>query len=61
MMKISYSKGWFRAKKRPIEPWPEERARTAHEQRLPYVAVIGMNEKPSAFVEFNDDYVGVGF
>jgi hypothetical protein len=58
---ISYSKGWFRAKKRPLEPWDEARARKAHDQREPYAATANAGGAPKIFLEFSGDYVGVGF
>jgi len=58
---VSYCRAWFRAKKVALEPRSREEASTAHERRLPYVAIVGEHERPRAFVEMNADYVGVGF
>jgi hypothetical protein len=60
MEAVSFGKGWFRAKKRLTESWDESKARFAHEQRQPYVAVVGNAESIRCFVEANNDYIGVG-
>lgn len=58
---ITFGKSWFRAKKRLTETWDEPKARIAHEQRLPYVAVVGSAGSIKCFIEANNDYIGVGF
>jgi len=60
-MDIHYSDGWFRAKKRPGELWTPEQARDAYSHRKLYAVVAGPLTRPHAFIEFNKDYVGVGF
>ena len=60
-MDIHYSDGWFRAKKRPGELWTPDRAKSAYDQRELYAAIAGPLNKPTAFIEFNKDYVAVGF
>ena len=60
-MDIHYSDGWFRAKKRPGELWTPDQAKAAYDQRKLFAAIVGPLEKPSAFLEFNKDYIGVEF
>lgn len=60
-MDIHYSDGWFRAKKRPGELWTPARAKAAFDRRELHAAIIGPLTSPRAFIEFNKDYVGVGF
>jgi hypothetical protein len=58
---IYYCKSWFRAKKKPTELWSEEKAETAHRNRLPYTALVGSAEQPYCFVNVADKVVGIGF
>ena len=58
---IYYCKSWFRAKKRPTEIWPAEKAEAAHRNRQPYTALVGSAERPYCFVEVVDGVIGVGF
>jgi hypothetical protein len=60
-MEIHYTDGWFRAKKRPGELWSSERAHSSFKQRTLYAAVIGPLKHPTAFMEFNRDWIGVNF
>src|SRR6266550_4092128 len=60
-MDIHYSDGWFRAKKQPGKLWTPGQAKAAYDRCKLYVAIVGLLEKPSAFIEFNKDYVGVEF
>jgi hypothetical protein len=60
-MKIIYGYKWFRAMKRLTETWDENRARSCHENRQLYVAVVEKDASPSCFVEIKNDYIGVGF
>jgi hypothetical protein len=61
MSAVFYSKGWFRAKKKPLELFSEERARALHEKGELYCALIGSTEKPNCFLEVTSSFVGVGF
>ena len=61
MKRITFGKSWFRAKKGLTETWDEPKARIAHEQRQPYVAVVENDEGILCFIEANYDYIGVGF
>ena len=58
---IYYCKSWFRAKKKPTELWPAEKAEAAHLSGQPYTALIGSAEKPYCFVDVTDTVIGVGF
>lgn len=58
---VYYCKSWFRAKKRPIEIWTEEQARSAHASRNLYTVLMGSADAPCCFLEVNDKFVGVGF
>jgi hypothetical protein len=60
-MKLTFCNGWFRAKKRPGELWTEKQAKDAFDNRRLHTVVISHDDKPAAFIEFNGDYVGVGF
>jgi hypothetical protein len=60
-MDIHYSRGWFRAKKRPNDLWTEHEAKAAYDRRELHTAIAGPLNHPIAFIEFNKDYVGVGF
>ena len=61
MQAIRFGKSWFRARKQLTESWEEAAARTAHDQRLPYVAVSTDAERIRWYVEVSNDYFGVGF
>lgn len=56
-----FGKSWFRAKKRLTELWDEKKAKLAHEERKPYVALIEKSRQIFCFIEANNDYIGVGF
>jgi len=60
-MKVFFCKSWFRAKKCPTEMWSEDQAKVAHENGLPYTALIGAIEQPYCFLEVSKKTVGVGF
>lgn len=61
MHAIHYSKSWFRAKKRPVEPYSEAKARALHEAGSLYCAQIGQPDAPSCFLEITGDWIGVEF
>ncbi|MGI9415947.1 MAG: hypothetical protein ACR2PM_19900 [Hyphomicrobiales bacterium] len=63
MTQTHYCKSWFSAKKRAIQPWDEEQARSAHEGRLPYTVLVGDPESPHAvlLVSGKMNFVGVDF
>jgi hypothetical protein len=61
MERISFGKSWFRAMKRLTELWDIQKAKTAHEQRRPYVAVMENSGGNHSFIEVNNDYFGIGF
>jgi hypothetical protein len=48
---VYYCKRWFRAKKKPTELWPDDKAETAHRARQAYTALIGSAERPYCFVD----------
>lgn len=56
-----FCKSWFRAKKRPIEEWSEERARVAHERGELYTVLVGSTAEPWCFLEVTGQFVGVSF
>lgn len=58
---IYYCKSWFRAKKKPTELWPAEKAEAAHRSKQPYTALVGSAEAPYCFLDLADKVVGVGF
>ena len=58
---VYYCKSWFRAKKKPTEPWSEDKAKAAHRDKLPCTALIGSPEQPYCFLNVADHIVGVGF
>jgi hypothetical protein len=60
-MEIHYTDGWFRAKKRPGELLADKDAKALYDRRGLHAAVIGPLDKPRAFIELNNDYVGVSF
>jgi hypothetical protein len=60
-MRLTFGKQWFIADKHLTEVWDESRARMAYTNRHLHTAVVGAPERPLAFIEFNGDYVGVGF
>jgi len=60
-MNILYGKSWFRAKQCFTESWNEVKASKAHSMRHPYAVLIEEMHKKICFIEFNNDYVGVGF
>ena len=60
-MDVHYCRSWFRARKRATDMCDEGRARSAHDSRQLYTALLGSATAPSCFVEFNMDYAGVEF
>jgi hypothetical protein len=58
---IYFCKSWFRAKKRPIEIWPEDQARAAHVNKQYYTVLVDSINRPYCFLEIADKVVGVGF
>lgn len=58
---LYYCKSWFRARKKPTEIWSEEQARTAHERKEQYTALVDSAERPYCFLDISDGVVGVGF
>ncbi len=61
-MRLRFGKSWFRARKRFTEEWESAKALEAHMNRQAYVAKVeGDGEGLCCFVEFNNDYVGIGF
>lgn len=61
-MTQSFCKGWFIAKKKITQPWPEEKARTAHQAGEPYTVVLGSPEQPDCFIEVvAGEFAGVTF
>lgn len=61
MKQITYSDGWFRARKMPGEIWSEKEAKERHNKREYYGVVVGDLEAPECFIEINDSFVLVGF
>ena len=61
LMEIHYAKGWFRADKVVTDPWTPKKAKKAYDRRTLHTVIAGPMEKPTAFIEFNMDYVGIGF
>nr|WP_143028939.1 lytic transglycosylase [Massilia sp. PDC64] len=58
---VYYCKSWFRARKKPTELWPAEKAEAAHRNRLPYTALVGSADQPYCFVNVADKVIGIGF
>lgn len=61
MMTIQYYERWFRAKKCPIKALETDAARDAYSKRTLFTVVTFDGPRAIAFLEFNNDYVGVGF
>ena len=61
MSTIVFSKGWFRAKKRPLEIYNYEKAQALHKAGELYCALVGSAERPRCFLEIKRGFVGVGF
>lgn len=61
MSTIFYCKGWFRAKKRPLEAYTFEKARALHNDGELYCALVGSEDRPTCFLEIARGFVGVGF
>jgi len=61
MRPIHYCKGWFRAKKRSLEPFTDTTAKSRHESGEMYCALIGDPAEPSCFLEITKGFVGVDF
>jgi hypothetical protein len=60
-MKIAYCQGWFRYEKRATSPLSTPTAKLAFEKRKLCCVIVGDFEHPDCFIEFNKDYVGIGF
>lgn len=58
---VFFCKSWFRAKRRAIEPWTEEKAQQAHVSGNLYAALIGSQERPRCVLEIAAHFVGVEF
>lgn len=61
-MKFTYTKGWFRAHKRPLALWDVEDARREHEAGRMYTVLLGdFLEHPIAFLEVHlaKGFIGV--
>jgi hypothetical protein len=58
---IHYCKSWFRAKKKPTELWPDDKAEAAHRGRQAYTALVGSADRPYCFVDVADKIIVVGF
>ncbi len=61
MSEVFYCKGWFRAKKRALEPYTAVQAQALHEGGELYCALIGSHTNPTCFLEVKRGFVGVGF
>lgn len=61
IMEYFYCRTWFRAKKQPIDLLSREEAETLHSARKQYTVLLKSAEKPDAFIEINNDFVGVSF
>jgi hypothetical protein len=46
---------------KPIKVLSPEEALELHHERKPYTAVIGNIERPTCFIEVNNDFLGVSF
>ncbi|MBV1879820.1 MAG: hypothetical protein KUG79_19410 [Pseudomonadales bacterium] len=60
-MKFHYSRGWFRAKKKPLALYSESEAKTQHDNLDLYCVLVNDVESPTAFIEINNDFYGVAF
>lgn len=61
MSTVSFSKGWFRAKKLSLEAYTYEQAHALHQKGEFYCALIGSVASPTCFLEIKHGFVGVGF
>ena len=61
MSRLTYCKGWFRAKKVALEPYTAEQARRRHESGDLYCVLVGFPEAPTAFLEIVRGSVGVSW
>jgi hypothetical protein len=59
--KYHFAGGWSRTRKEVTEWWDTDKARQAHEARKLYTVIVGDVARPSAFLEVNGGFVGVGF
>jgi hypothetical protein len=56
-----FAGGWSRALKQVTQSWDADQARRAHEAGKLYTVLVGDAERPTAFIEVNGKFVGVGF
>jgi len=60
-MDISYCTKWWLARKRPVKIMRESVARRRHENRQPYVALLGSAHEPRFVVDLAGEWVSIDF
>src|SRR5204862_2377374 len=60
LTKMLFGTSWFRAEKRITEPLDGDVARQRHLERESYCVLMTSDDQLEIYIEFNNDYVGVG-
>lgn len=60
-MDIAYCEKWWLTRRKPVNVLSKDSARQRHENRQPYVALLGGAEKPRFIVDLAGDWVSVDF
>ena len=60
-MKIIHCKGWSLRRKYPNQPYSETEAEKLYQGRKPFGVVIERKDKPFCFIDFNNQFIYVGF
>ncbi|PQO43872.1 hypothetical protein [Blastopirellula marina] len=60
-MEIAFCEKWWGARKRPLNIISEEAARTRHEKRKPYVALLGGVDHPRFVVDIAMEWATINF
>lgn len=60
-MDIVYCKKWWLSRKKPVNMMSEDSARQRHENRKPYVALLGAADEPRFIVDVAGEWVSVDF
>lgn len=60
-MEITYCEKWWVARRRPVSLLSKDSARQRHENRQPYIALLGGVDKPRFIIDVADNWVSVDF
>lgn len=60
-MKVTYCEKWWLTRRKPVNVLCEDSARQRHENRLPYVALLGGIENPQFIVDVANAWISVDF